>query len=398
MRPFRLACLAYLGVALPGSTLGLLWPSMRLSFHEPVGALGIFLAFGVAASVIASAATGPMLSRVSVGSLTVLGVVLVTLALTVEAVAPSFPVGICGGVLFGLGFGAVDTVLNVHAANHFGPRGINWMHASFGLGATIGPLLVTAVLTDGLTWRWATGAMAMVQAALACVFVLTRRSWETPTASPLASRPRPEGQQSEGRGEVRPRKPSAAIVLSALTFSAVETGIESGAGIWGYLFLTAGRGLPHALAGVAVSAYWAMMFLGRAVLGPVAERAGAGRVLVGAVAAVALGSGIMTIPGPGVLAVIGLMTIGLAAAPVFPLLTLTTAQRTGAANAMKTTRTVSFQVAASTIGGAALPAGMGLAIGAWSAKVLAPSLLVLGLAMCGVYSVMSGLVGRAPST
>ena len=42
MSPFLLACLAYLTVALPGSTLGLLWPSMRLSFHEPVGALGSY--------------------------------------------------------------------------------------------------------------------------------------------------------------------------------------------------------------------------------------------------------------------------------------------------------------------------------------------------------------------
>jgi len=93
-----------------------------------------------------------------------------------------------------------------------------------------------------------------------------------------------------------------------------------------------------------------------------------------------------------------MMTVGVAAAPIFPLLTLTTAQRSGAANVMKTTRTVSFQVAAATIGGAALPAGMGLAIGAWNAKVLAPSLLVLGLAMCGVFWVMSSLVGRASST
>ena len=93
-----------------------------------------------------------------------------------------------------------------------------------------------------------------------------------------------------------------------------------------------------------------------------------------------------------------MMTVGVAAAPIFPLLTLTTAQRSGAANVMKTTRTVSFQVAASTIGGAALPAGIGLAIGALNAKVLAPSLLVLGLAMCGVYWAMSSLEGRALAT
>ena len=299
MRPFRLACLAYLGVALPGSTLGLLWPSMRVSFHEPVGALGIFLAFGVATSVIASALTGPILSRVSVGPLMALGIALVAMALSVQAAAPSFVVLICGAALFSLGFGALDSALNAHAAGHFGPRDINWMHASFGLGATIGPLLVTAVLADGLSWRWADGAMAIVQGALACVFVLTRRNWDAPAKARPPARPAIEEQPPQGVGELQPRKPALLVVISALTFSAVETGIESGAGIWGYLFLTAGRGLPHALAGVAVSAYWAMMFLGRAVLGPVAERAGAARVLGAAVVGVALGAGIMTVPGPG---------------------------------------------------------------------------------------------------
>ena len=58
MPSFVLACLAYLSVALPGSTLGLLWPSMRLGFHQPVGALGILLAFGVAASVISALPPG----------------------------------------------------------------------------------------------------------------------------------------------------------------------------------------------------------------------------------------------------------------------------------------------------------------------------------------------------
>ena len=43
----------------------LLWPSMQLSFHEPVGALGLVLIFGTAASVISSAATGRILARLS---------------------------------------------------------------------------------------------------------------------------------------------------------------------------------------------------------------------------------------------------------------------------------------------------------------------------------------------
>jgi MFS family permease len=126
----RLACLAYLSAALPGSTLGLLWPSMRLSFHEPVGALGFLLAFGITGSVIASAATGRMLSRVRTGPLLALATMLLALALAAEALAPSLWVFTGGIALFGLGFGAIDSALNAHAASHFGARDINWMHAS----------------------------------------------------------------------------------------------------------------------------------------------------------------------------------------------------------------------------------------------------------------------------
>ena len=216
-----LACLAYLSVALPGSTLGLLWPSMRLTFGAPVGALGILLVSSITASVISSVAAG----RVRLPA---------------------------------------------------------------------GPLLAASVM-----------------------------------------------------------------------------------------FLTAGRGLSAGAAGVVVAAYWAMMFAGRVVLGPVAERLGSARVLAAAVAGVPLGAVLMAVPGPGALAIAGLMILGLAAAPIFPLLMLTTGQRTG------TARMVSLQVAASAVGSAALPAGLGLAIGAVGARILAPSLLAVGLAMGVLYALLS---------
>ena len=395
MPPLLLSCLAYLTVALPSSVLGLLWPSMQLSFHEPVGALGLLLIFGTAASVISSVAAGRILSRLPVGPLLPLGTLLIALALGLESVAPSLWVFTAGTVAFGSGFGAIDAALNAHAATHFGARDVNWMHASYGLGSAIGPLLVTVLLTVGLGWRRTYGIMGAVLAALALFFLLARRNWETPPrplASPTPGQAEPAPPPS-GRGHRR--RPG--MVVGTLLFTAVESGIESGAGIWGYVFLTSGRHLPAEAAGVAVAAYWAMMFAGRAVLGPVAERAGPTRVLAAAVAGVALGAVVMSLPGPGFVAVIGLMAVGLAAAPIFPLLTITTAQRTGPASVTHTTRTVSLQVAAATAGSAVLPAAVGLVIGARSAEVLAPALVLLSLAMCGLYGFLSRSAERPPA-
>jgi MFS family permease len=69
-----------------------------------------------------------------------------------------------GAVLSGAGFASTAAALNSYAAACFGARQINWMHASYGLGAILGPLLVTALLGGGLTWRWMYVLMAVLQA------------------------------------------------------------------------------------------------------------------------------------------------------------------------------------------------------------------------------------------
>jgi fucose permease len=219
--------------------------------------------------------------------------------------------------------------------------------------------------------------MAVLQACAGLVLLVTRRAWHAVSSG----RPPPSGVSSAPAG----------AVLVTLLFAGVETGVESGAGIWGYLFLTGARGLAPEAAGIILSAYWAAMFTGRMVLGPAAGRAGPARVLGAAVAGVVLGAALMMMPGPAPLAVAGLIVVALAAGPVFPLLALSTARRLGPG---ETARTVSFQVAASAVGGALLPAGVGIAISAAGAGVLAPSLLVLGLVMCGTYRLLPRLPHR----
>jgi fucose permease len=374
MPPFLLSCLTYLGAALPGSTLGMLWPSMRVSVREPVSALAVVLVVGVAAQVLSSAATSRVRTRLRQGTLLAVGTALMAGALALESTATALWVLAIGSAIFSAGFGFVNAALNVHAAARFGPRAITWMHASYGLGATLGPLLVTALLATGAGWRIAVISMSAILALIALVLTATPRTWETPSSPPSRE---PKGAPPSGL-----RSDEAKLLVGRVCFIAVESGIEVAAGIWGYVFLTAGRGVPATVAGVAVSAYWAMMFAGRALLGPVAERAGASRVLAIAVAAVPAGALLMAVPGPAALAVAGMMLLGLAAAPVFPLLALTTADSVGEDGAAMA---VGLQSAASAIGSAALPSVIGLVIGAAGARSAGPALLVLGLAMCAVY-------------
>ncbi|MEV4497955.1 MFS transporter [Micromonospora arborensis] len=135
-------------------------------------------------------------------------------------------------------------------------------------------------------------------------------------------------------------------------------------------------------AGGCVSAYWASLFVGRVVQGVVAERLGAATVLRVSLAGMAVGAALIAVPGPAALAVLGLVVVGFAAAPVFPLLTLTTAERVGAAHA---DRAIGLQIGAAGIGAALVPGGLGVLIGHTSVEVLGSALVVLALALIALY-------------
>ncbi|WP_430501081.1 MFS transporter [Micromonospora trifolii] len=384
-----LSYLAFVSLGLPDGLLGVSWPSIRGDFEVPTEAVGWVLTAGTIGYLTSSVLAGFTLARIGVGALLAGSTVLASLALTGYSVSPVLAVLVGCALVLGLGSGAVDSGLNAYAAGAFGPRHMNWLHAFFGLGVAIGPLIMTGVLSAGLAWRWGYGIVAAAQLVLAIAFVLTMRAWQRGVpASAGASAPTEAGAPVQAT----PAAPILGVpVRDTLRLPAVWSGllafmlyvaIEVAAGLWAFLLLTEGRGLSAALAGGCVSAYWGSLFVGRVVQGLVAERLGAGLVLRVSLAGMAVGAALIAVPGPALLAVLGLVVVGFAAAPVFPLLTLTTADRVGAAHA---DRAIGLQIGASGVGAALVPAGLGVLIGNTSVEVLGSALLVLALALIALY-------------
>ena len=369
-----LAYLAFLGISLPDGLLGVSWPSMSVSFGQPIGALGWVLPFAVVSSMLSSASTGVLLTKIGLGRILTGSIGLYALALLAQSLAPEFWVFIVAAVVLAAGSGAIDAALNAFAARQFNARQITWLHAVYGLGAAAGPLLFVATTAAGLSWRWAFALVAGLQAVLTVVFALTSHLWQAPQRpQPPSSRP-PKANLKDGL-----HLPAA--VWSGISVFALQTGVESGTALWAYLFLTDARGVPSGIAAAAVSGYWIALLLGRVVLGPVATRTGPRGVLVACQAGMGVAASLLLLPGFA--AVGGIVLLGLCAAPMFPLLTLTTPERVGAA---WTDRAIGLQSAASAAGSATLPALIGLLIGPFGSRVIAPSLLVLVLLNTAVFA------------
>jgi fucose permease len=373
-----LAYLGFVSLGLPDGLIGVGWPSIRATYDVPTEAVGLLLTAGTAGYLTSSVAAGFSVARLGVGRLLTLSTALTALALAGYAASPGLAVMTCAAVLLGAGGGAIDAGLNAYAASAFGARHMNWLHAFYGLGVTIGPLVMTTAIAAGGTWRAGYGAVALAQVALAIAFLASLGAWSptvpAPTPGPAATVP------------VRATLSLPAVWLGMAAF-ALYVAIEVGAGLWAFLLLTEGRGLGATAAGLCVSGYWGCLFLGRIGQGFLVEHLGIRRVLLGSLGGLIAGSGFVAVPGPAWLAVAGLAVLGLAAAAVFPLLTMTTEDRVGAPHAA---RAIGLQIGAAGLGGALIPAALGALIGRTSVAALGPALLALAVALLALHE----LTGR----
>ncbi|MFD0785718.1 MFS transporter, partial [Micromonospora azadirachtae] len=171
-----LAYLAFVSLGLPDGLIGVGWPSISNDFGVPTEAVGLVLTASTAGYLTSSVLAGFTLARLGVGWLLAGSTMLAALALTGYTVSPVLAVVIGAAVVLGLGSGAIDSGLNAYAAGAFGPRHMNWMHAFFGLGVAIGPLIMTGALGAGLSWRWGYGIVAAAQLALATAFASSVRA------------------------------------------------------------------------------------------------------------------------------------------------------------------------------------------------------------------------------
>jgi fucose permease len=164
------------------------------------------------------------------------------------------------------------------------------------------------------------------------------------------------------------------------------TGVELGIGQWAFPLLVSSRGLGTIEAGAAVSLYFAGLTVGRFLFGGVVAAIGVERLLQLCLIGSLIGLGLLWTAMPPPVALATLALLGVVLAPVFPALVTLTPDHFGAAH---TANAVGFQVAASVLGGAGLPALMGVLAQAFGLEVIVPTLLATGIVQLVCYVMWS---------
>jgi len=359
--------LGYISLGLPDGAFGVAWPRIYPELNLPLGLAGTVLTMGTIFAAISGFSSGWLMARWPTGPVVLGSGVLTASGLLIIAHAHGAAWLYAAAVPLGFGAGAVDACLNGFVARHYSGRHMNWLHACWGMGATLGPLLMGLALAGAVGWRGGYVALGSVQAALAIVLVLTLSLWASAPERPL------DGDGTE-RAATTPTRGANSFegFLSAAIF-ALYVGAEATAGVWAATVLVVERGVSKPVAGVCAACFYGAIMLGRVLTGVVVERTGNRRMVRWGVL-LALAGAVLFVFGRSVwLDAAALMLLGLGFAPVYPCLMHEVPARF-APEAVQTM--IGRQSGAGAIGYAVLPAAAG-AIAQWRLDVV-PWLVVAG--------------------
>jgi fucose permease len=335
-----LAYLAFIGLGLPDPLPGTLWPEVAPAYRVPNAALGAVLAALAAGYIVAGLCAARLIGALGIGGVLAVSVGATALAAGGQALAPPFAVFVALALLAGAGGGAVDAALNAYAATHLAPRHLNWLHACWGIGATLGPAGAAALLAAGAGWQVPYAAAAGLLGLLSLGFVATRRRWDDAPAPPAVR-----------AGAFAVLRHPLARHQAAIFF--VYTGLEAGAGQWAATILTA-RGATPAEGAAAATLFWAALSGSRIAIGFVVDRVGHDRLLPLCMPPM-MGAALLLVLG--IADAVALVLLGAAMAPVYPMMMARTPARLGPL----AVPAFGVQVAAAMAGVAVLPGAMGVA-------------------------------------
>lgn len=392
--PVGLAYAAFVLVGLFTGVGGVLLPAQIDDYGVDKAVIGILFFTFSAGFVLAGATAGGLIARLGFRAALVLGAGVLVVAALGTALRPPFPLLVLVQVPVGYGIGVLESVLNAYLAGQ--PKAttrLNRLHAFFGVGALLGPVLAAWVLrTAPWTVVWLVLAVSVVP-LLVGFSVCYPRPRPTPAdGEPAGGRSRRSGA---GRGLLVAALRERGVWLGAVLL-AVYVGLEISLGNWGFSYLVEERGQPDLTAGYVVSGFWLGLTLGRFLISPVATRLGlsAAGMSAGCLVAVTLAAALVwLLPGAAVAAA-GLIALGFFLGPIFPT-TMAVVPEVTEDRLVPTA--IGFMNAGSVVGGSVLPwlaGAIAQGVGVWS---LLPYAVVLALLQSVVWWRMARLI-QAPAT
>ena len=350
--------IAFISLGLPDSLLGVSWPLMHIEYEAPVWAAGFISMVLSAGTIISSFVSGRVLKKFGTGKVTFISSFMTAVSLLGFSFAPSFFWLIFLSIPLGFGAGAVDSGLNNYVALHYKAHHMSWLHAFWGIGATLGPIIMSYNI--GLNHNWRNGylTVSLIQSGLVVLLFVTLPFWDKiKHVAYLRENINESPKNKDFSQSVEIISPFSikGVNLALLTFF-FYCGTEASMGVWGSSYLVTIKNMDPSLAAGWVSTFFGGITIGRFLTGFITMKMN-NTVLIRAGQAVILaGALLIVLPLPLIFSLAGFTLIGLGCAPIFPCMLHETPARFGRENSQTV---IGYQMAFAYIGATFLPPVLG---------------------------------------
>lgn len=344
--------LSFISLGLPDGLLGSAWPSMYPEFDVPVSYAGIVSAIICAGTIISSLQSDRMTKRWGAGKVTCFSVLLTAIALLGFSFSSSYWWILFWAIPYGLGAGGVDAALNNYVALHYESKHMSWLHCMWGLGASIGPYIVSFALFMGHDWNLGYLSVFYIQMVLSAVLMLSLPLWNKKPS-------RMEADTEKESSVVLPLKEILRIpgAKSVMIMFFCYCALEQTAALWASSYLVLQHDLNPEIAAQFGSMFFIGITIGRAISGFVTLKLNDNQMIRLGEGIVLLGIICMILPLGHSAAIVGFIIVGLGCAPIYPCVIHSTPDNFGAANSQAI---IGVQMASAYTGSLLMPALFGL--------------------------------------
>ena len=342
--------LAFISLGLPDSLLGSAWPSMYPLLGVPVsyaGILSMIISFG---TIVSSLNSDRLTRALGAGKVTAISVGMTAAALFGFSISTQFWMLCLWAVPYGLGAGSVDAALNNYVALHYESRHMSWLHCMWGIGTMVSPMVMGRVLAGGGPWTTGYRYIALFQIALTAVLFLSLPLWQKRTDETAEGGTAP---QALSLGQVFRLPGAKEVMLCFFCYCALETT----AGLWASSYLTLTRGVAADTAASFASLFYIGITAGRAACGFLTLKLSDTQMIRLGQGVLAVGVAALLVPGPQLLALAGLVLVGVGCAPIYPSIIHATPDHFGADRSQAV---IGIQMASAYVGNLVMPPLFGL--------------------------------------
>lgn len=369
--------LAFISLGLPDSLLGSVWPTIYQEFNVPVSYAGAIFMIISAGTIFSSLQSDRLTKLLGTGKVTAFSVLMTAVALWGFSISSSYWMLVLWAIPYGLGAGSVDASLNNYVALNYKSHHMSWLHCMWGVGASIGPYIMSFALLNGQTWNMGYRYISLIQVVLTIIIMLSLPLWKK----------RPVIDDVDGVQESENKKDKALTLKEIVNIPGAKQvmlmffcycALEQTTGLWASSYLVLQHGFDLEIAASYASLFFIGITVGRAVSGFITMKLNDKQMIYLGQALILIGIILMCLPFGHQVALVGLVTIGLGCAPIYPCIIHSTPTNFGAD---KSQAVIGVQMASAYVGNLLMPPLFGIIANHISVRLFPVYLLLILIVM-----------------